>query len=206
MVPNRFAILLDGGFVKKALKAKLRRFPDAADIQALCTTLAASGPLTGQDLYRIFYYDCDPFTGSATNPLSGSTTNFQNTPAARLNTSLIQKLELAPNFAIRRGELICTGWKLGKAALRSLRANAARPLVASDLVPDLQQKGVDMRIGLDIASVALKRLVQAVVLVTGDSDMIPAMKLARREGLLVYLDTLRQPVRRDLRVHADIVL
>lgn len=37
--------------------------------------------------------------------------------------------------------------------------------------------------------------------------MIPAMKLARREGLRVYLHTMGTPERRyDLLVHADRVL
>ena len=61
-----------------------------------------------------------------------------------------------------------------------------------------------MRIGLDIASLALKRLVSAIVLVTGDADLIPAMKLARREGLRVMLDPMgRTEVRSELKIHAD---
>jgi uncharacterized LabA/DUF88 family protein len=39
-----------------------------------------------------------------------------------------------------------------------------------------------MRIGLDIASMTLKHQVDTLVLVTGDSDFVPAAKLARREG------------------------
>jgi uncharacterized LabA/DUF88 family protein len=54
----------------------------------------------------------------------------------------------------------------------------------------LSQKGVDMRIGLDIAALALKRIVQVVVLVTADTDFIPAMKFACREGLQLFLVTL----------------
>ena len=43
------------------------------------------------------------------------------------------------------------------------------------------------------------------VLVTGDSDFIPAMKFARREGLKVYVDPMGHGIRRDLRAHADFV-
>jgi uncharacterized LabA/DUF88 family protein len=39
---------------------------------------------------------------------------------------------------------------------------------------DTAQKGVDIKFGLDIASLAYKRLVERVVLITGDSDFIPA--------------------------------
>ena len=67
--------------------------------------------------------------------------------------------------------------------------------------------GPDMRIGLDIASLALKRLVFTVVIVTGDSDLVPAMRFARREGLRVLLDTLgSRSVRPELKIHADLVL
>ena len=42
-----------------------------------------------------------------------------------------------------------------------------------------------MRVGLDIASLTLKKQVEVIVLVTGDSDFVPAMKFARREGALI---------------------
>lgn len=205
MSAEHIAILLDGGFVKKSLRTRLKRFPDASDVEGLCSALMA-GPLVDYTLYRVFFYDCLPFKGKATHPLTGVVTHFQNTAEAKLNESLIQKLELASNFAVRLGELTCHGWKLGKWALKSIKTGKPRPLSGPDLVPNFEQKGVDMRIGLDIASLALKRLVGAVALVTGDSDMIPAMKLARREGLRVYLDTMKQPVKSGLRVHADILL
>jgi len=79
-------------------------------------------------------------------------------------------------------------------------------LNANDLVPDFKQKGVDMRIGLDIAWLSLKRIVDGMVLVTSDSDFIPAMKLARKEGIRLFLETLGHPVFRDLKVHTDIIL
>jgi uncharacterized LabA/DUF88 family protein len=87
----------------------------------------------------------------------------------------------------------------------------AEPLIidagAQDVTPKILQMGVDVRIGLDIASLALKRLVSAVFIVTGDSDLVPAMRLARREGMRVYLDTLGSTsVRAELKIHADFVL
>jgi uncharacterized LabA/DUF88 family protein len=78
-----------------------------------------------------------------------------------------------------------------------------RPVQPGDLVPNVSQKGVDLGIGLDIARLALREMVQAIVVVTGDSDLIPAFKFARREGIRVYLDTLGHGVRRDLKAHAD---
>jgi uncharacterized LabA/DUF88 family protein len=70
----------------------------------------------------------------------------------------------------------------------------------------MAQKGVDIRIGLDIAWISLKRVVDILVLVTGDSDFVPAMKFARREGLRVYLEAMDHGVRPELKAHADVVL
>lgn len=67
----------------------------------------------------------------------------------------------------------------------------------------LRQKGVDMRIGLDIASITLKKQADTIVLVAGDSDFVPAAKLARREGMEFILDPLWQKVNADLFEHID---
>ena len=64
----------------------------------------------------------------------------------------------------------------------------------------MAQKGVDIRIGLDIAWISLKRVVDVLVLVTGDSDFVPVMKFARKEGLKVYLETMGHQSSRQLRV------
>ena len=76
-------------------------------------------------------------------------------------------------------------------------------LADGDVALDLRQKGVDMRIGLDIAALAFKRLVNTIVLVSGDSDFVPAAKLARREGMQFILDPLWQTVNEDLFEHID---
>jgi len=68
---------------------------------------------------------------------------------------------------------------------------------------DLRQKGVDMRIGLDIASITLKRLASTVILIAGDADFVPAAKLSRREGVQFILDPLWQSVSNDLFEHID---
>jgi uncharacterized LabA/DUF88 family protein len=67
----------------------------------------------------------------------------------------------------------------------------------------LRQKGVDMRIGLDIASITLKKQADTIVLVAGDSDFVPAAKLARREGVEFVLDPMWQKVNADLFEHID---
>ena len=60
-----------------------------------------------------------------------------------------------------------------------------------------------MRIGLDIASVTLKKQVDKIVLISGDSDFVPASKLARREGIDFVLDPMGQNIAEDLFEHID---
>jgi uncharacterized LabA/DUF88 family protein len=76
-------------------------------------------------------------------------------------------------------------------------------LTDSDFVYDVRQKGTDMRIGLDIASVAYKKQADQMVLVAGDADFVPAAKLARREGVDFILDPMWGAIADDLHVHID---
>ncbi len=77
-----------------------------------------------------------------------------------------------------------------RAELRLL-AESWDGLSEKDVDLSLRQKGVDMRLGIDIASITLKKQADTLILVTGDSDFVPAAKLARREGAEVILDPLR---------------
>lgn len=76
-------------------------------------------------------------------------------------------------------------------------------LRTEDVTLGLRQKGVDMRIAIDIASLTLKKQAQTIVLVSGDSDFVPAAKLARREGMEFILDPLWQNINADLFEHID---
>lgn len=82
-------------------------------------------------------------------------------------------------------------------------ADAWRGLTPNDVRLGLRQKGVDMRIGLDISTLTLKKQVDTIILVTGDSDFVPAAKLARREGVEFLLDPLWQSIKADLHEHVD---
>lgn len=67
----------------------------------------------------------------------------------------------------------------------------------------ISQKGVDMRIGVDISSLAFKKQVERIILISGDSDFVPAAKQARREGIDFILDPMRSPIKDDLYEHID---
>ena len=52
----------------------------------------------------------------------------------------------------------------------------------------------------------LQFIAQKVIFVTGDSDFIPAIKTARRNGIFVYLVTLNHMVRTELPDNCDVCL
>lgn len=205
--PPRYAVLLDGGFVIKKLcqRSSPMVFPTADDIEALSTSIARHACVADQTLLRIYFYHANPAAGVLKNPIDGSTVDLSKTETFKQNESLLDTLELRPDFALRLGDLSTHAWRLGDRALKSL-LKKPRPVQANDLVPNIEQKGVDLRIGLDIARLALTRSVQSIVAITGDSDLIPAFKFARREGIRVFLCHFDHGVKRELKAHADRVI
>jgi uncharacterized LabA/DUF88 family protein len=168
---GKYAILMDGGFVKKKIQQRTKNFPTVPDIAAEVTRIKGHTALAGCELLRVYFYDAVPASGVLTNPIDASKTNLGANPIYSANVSLHQALEVQPDFALRMGDAAVYGWTIGSTALKSLTKKPRAP-TAKDLVPDIQQKGVDLRIGLDLARLALRSLVDAVVVVTGDSDLI----------------------------------
>ena len=76
-------------------------------------------------------------------------------------------------------------------------------ITEQDFLFNSPQKGVDMRIGIDISSLAYKKQVDQIILIAGDSDFVPAAKLARREGIDFVLDPMGAQIRPDLFEHID---
>ena len=76
-------------------------------------------------------------------------------------------------------------------------------LTEEDFMFIAPQKGVDMRIGTDIASLTYKQQVNQIILIAGDSDFVPAAKLARREGIDFILDPMWADIKPDLFEHID---
>ncbi len=201
----RYALLLDGGFLIKKLQGQLGRFPEADDVCRFCDAVRQHPDLAGHDLLRIYFYHAPPARDRLTNPLDHTPVDLAQTPIFREHERLLDRLELMPDFALRLGETITRNWRLGSRAMQSLM-KSPRPIEAGDLIPNVIQKGVDLRIGLDIARLSLRGVVQIIVVATNDSDMVPAFTFARREGVRVFLLHLDHGVRRELKAHADRVL
>lgn len=196
---------MDGAYVIKRLQHAHRRFPASGVVRRLARRLESE--FESRLLYRVFFYHADPYSKAQRHPLTRQQIEFGDTSTARSHDRLLRDLEESEDFAVRRGELSFHGWQVKRAVERALGRNSTNAIRPGDFVPNFTQKGVDMRIGLDIAALALKHLADTVLLVTGDADMVPAMKFARREGLRVGLCTLGfDGIRRELRAHADFLV
>jgi len=159
-------------------------------------------------LYRAFFYDAHPYLDRGHLPVSNRAIHYAKTEQAKFRLALHDTLKHMPNMAVRLGEVRRDPdslWELKPAVLRDLRKQTREfsALTDADYRPTFRQKAVDMRIGLDIASIALKRQASIIILVAGDSDFVPAAKLARREGITFVLDPLWHQVNKNLHEHID---
>jgi uncharacterized LabA/DUF88 family protein len=202
---KRFSVLIDGAFFVRKLQSKIKSKPSVDDVTAEIDRLCTNKLFDGFDLLRVYYYDAPPASGKLKKPISGEEIDLSRTDVYKRNQSFHDALELKPNIALRLGEVSANGWKLTRKALED-DTLPARLLTAEDFAMDVEQKGVDLRIGLDIARLSLGRLVHTILVVTGDSDMVPAFKFARREGIRVVLSHMGHGIKRELRAHADLVL
>ncbi|CAK0752307.1 NYN domain-containing protein [Azospirillaceae bacterium] len=160
-------------------------------------------------LYRCFYYDATPYPKKGHSPIEKKAIDFSKTVHAKFRLAFFDRLQRNPNFAVRLGEvkLEHSGrlWVLKEEAQKDIlnKTRQVTDLKDDDFAPGFRQKAVDMRIGIDIASIALKKQADIIVLVTGDSDFVPAAKLARTEGVRFIIDSLGQKVDNTLLEHID---
>jgi uncharacterized LabA/DUF88 family protein len=159
--------------------------------------------------YRLFVYDCPPMEKRVHNPVSRKAIVLAETPTARFRKALHQELRGKRKVALRLGYLdeANASWQPKPVVLEEIlkgrRSLQTNPLREDEVLYYAKQKGVDMRIGLDIASMAYKKQVSRIVLVAGDSDFVPAAKMARREGIDFILDPMWNPIKPDLHEHID---
>lgn len=217
---TKAAILIDGGFFLKRLPFARPdiRSTDPEQVAESVKQLVQGHlkqlnevhrvPNHFRLLYRTFFYDARPYSGKAQTAVLQQPIDYAKTDPALFRMRLFEALRGRPNLAVRLGEVrrdSGRSWVLKARSQKRLLAQqiAVQDLNDEDFVPALRQKGVDMRIGLDIASITLKRQANVIVLVAGDADFVPAAKLARREGVQFILDPLWQHISHDLFEHID---
>jgi uncharacterized LabA/DUF88 family protein len=158
------------------------------------------------ELYRIFFYDCPPLKKRAQYRVSGRPLNFAKSEVAILRDEIHTELSGIRKVALRLGVLNegLSGWIPQADAVKRWLADPDKfDPQDEDFIYDIKQKGVDMRLGLDVAAMAFKKQVNQIILVAGDADFVPAVKLARREGVDVVLDPMWGNPAPDLLKHVD---
>jgi uncharacterized LabA/DUF88 family protein len=167
----RIAIMIDGGYLRAIASHAGKTYnPDFIEKFSL------NCRVTDEEILRVLYYDCAFYEGKQKLPVSGTLHQFT------ANNQWLTDLSRKNLFAVRRGILKFRGFKPIKIPIAGGGA-----LQDSDFKPDFEQKGVDMRIGLDIANYSSNKAVDRIVLVSNDTDCIPALKHGRKSGLQIVV-------------------
>ncbi|WP_245872606.1 NYN domain-containing protein [Avibacterium endocarditidis] len=123
----------------------------------------------------------------------------------KLRAEFHAKLKGTRKTALRMGKLQSTDWKLNDHTLKELRRGKKRweDLTNADWYYEVNQKGVDVKLGMDITILSYEKLVDVIVLIAGDSDFVPAAKQARIKGVDFILNPLKQEISEELSEHID---
>lgn len=201
------AILVDGGFYRRrAARLFGHKSPDqrADELLEYCRRHVRKAK---SRLYRIFYYDCPPSEKVVFHPLTRQSVNLAKTADHDWMQNFHKELVKRRKVALRRGELLETqsGYQLHNDKLKKLLAGSIgiEDLNERDFTLDITQKGVDMRLGLDIATLSANGHVNQIIMIAGDSDFVPAAKHARRAGIDFVLDPMWATISESLHEHID---
>jgi len=200
------AVLIDGGFfLKRYFKLYDAKKHTPQEVADTLYTLAHRH-VEKDYLYRIFYYDALPFDKRIHHPITKKVVNFAITDQASFRKAFFEELKKKRKVALRLGYLRYSGnWLIRPNRTKDIfKGNLSfSDLEEDDIYYELRQKGIDIKIGVDIASISIKRVVDKIVLISGDSDFVPAAKLARREGVDFVLDPMWNPIDDSLFEHID---
>ena len=172
---SRLAIFIDGGYVDALTRTLGIRVDYDKFVQSIVATIAAKTPDT-MDVLRTYYYDCLPYQSNP--PTSDERERFSS------KRRFFKALEHIPRFQVREGRLAYRG-----------DDNKGKPI--------FQQKRTDLLLGLDFALLSSKKSITHAALVAGDSDFLPAMEVAKQEGISVWLFYIQDSYAQELRNTAD---
>jgi uncharacterized LabA/DUF88 family protein len=156
----RLAIFVDGGYLDSLATDEFGIRVDQSKLGEEIRRIVAAKTPNSVDLLRTLYYDCLPYQSNP--PTTEEKERFSK------KRSYFDMLRNLPRFDVREGRLVFRGLdKSGKQIF--------------------QQKRVDLLLGLDFALLSGKRQITHVAVVSGDSDLLPAFKVAKEEGISVWL-------------------
>lgn len=156
----RLVIFVDGGYLDSLATDEFGIRVDQSKLGEEIRRIVAAKTPNSVDLLRTLYYDCLPYQSNP--PTTEEKERFSK------KRSYFDMLRNLPRFDVREGRLVFRGLdKSGKQIF--------------------QQKRVDLLLGLDFALLSGKRQITHVAVVSGDSDLLPAFKVAKEEGISVWL-------------------
>jgi uncharacterized LabA/DUF88 family protein len=112
-----------------------------------------------KELLRAYFYDCLPYQSSV--PTHEERERFAK------RQRFHHALSRIPRFEVRLGKLEFRGNRNGRSIF--------------------EQKRVDVLLGVDLVQLAAKHRITDCMIVAGDSDFLPAIEVAKREGVVVHL-------------------
>lgn len=113
-----------------------------------------------ETLFRAYYYHCLPFQSD--QPSMEERKRYRN------RRKFYDALNRLDRFEVR----------LGRLAFRGTDATGN---------PIFEQKQIDLMLGLDMAFLAARRPVERIAIVSGDADLIPAIRRCKEENVIVTL-------------------
>lgn len=158
----RLALFIDGGYLDKLCELEFGAARVSFEtLPHALTEIVANQTSEPLDLVRTLYYHCPPYQSDPATPDERQrTSNFRR---------FVDRLKYIDNFDFREGRL----------ALRGYDKDTGEPI--------FQQKRLDLLLGLDFALLSAKQRVTHIGLLAGDSDLIPAVEVAKSEGVITWL-------------------
>ena len=206
------AIAIDGPFFVKRVR---QLFPasihyDARAMADLVWRLSAAHLFERNQpkrhLFRIFFYDSPIVDQKVTLPITHHSVDLSKTKEGQFRLAFHRQLQRKRKLALRLGEPVeMDGWRLREDALNDLLAKriTVDELQDDDFSPGTNSRGLELRMGVDLASLGYKHQVQQVVLMTGEGYFAQAAELVRHEGIDVVLDPMWQNIPEGLFAFID---
>ena len=186
---KKLAILLDWENVRRqvfeAATRKLKIRVDYNEVENVVKFARAFVDSKEEEIYRIFVYLSAPLREVRAK---GKVLDLSQKPAYLRHVKFIDQLGQQEYVAIRKGRLQFRGIK-------------------QDGNLDLVQKQVDLLMGMDISDMSHRKLVDRILVLAYDSDIIPALNIARKNGVQIVLGfcpELHKPSRLIL-YHVDLI-
>ena len=105
--PVKIAVLIDGGFFIKRFNALYNKDKKMSgeEVANHLYTFAHSHVGKENTLYRIFYYDCMPFSKKMHNPITHKAIDYSKTDEYKFRVDLFETLKMKRKVALRLGIL-----------------------------------------------------------------------------------------------------